>query len=60
MNKQKYELYRGANRDWYWRFVAGNGEIVAQGEGYRRKIDAVKAIKLLQGSADAAVVVIKS
>ena len=35
------DLYRGADGLWYWRVKAGNGETVAQGEGYADKRDAL-------------------
>lgn len=35
------QLYRGADALWYWRVKAGNGETVAQGEGYLDKRDAL-------------------
>lgn len=34
------QLYRGTDGLWYWRIKAGNGEIIAQGEGYERIGDA--------------------
>lgn len=38
-------------RRWYWRFVAANGEIMAQSEGYTRKGNAEKAVQRLKRSA---------
>lgn len=32
------------NKQWYWHYVAGNGEVMAQGEGYTRKASCKKAI----------------
>lgn len=32
----------GAPEDWHWRLKAANGEIVASGEGYTTKTDAMR------------------
>lgn len=42
-------------RKWFWHLKAGNGEIIASGEGYSRKADAIRAIELVQGSGVAVV-----
>jgi len=42
----KLEVYEGVDGEWYWRRIAGNGEIVAEGEGYTRKADATEGAKL--------------
>lgn len=57
LNDMKYEIYRNAtNRQFYWRLRARNGQIIAQGEGYKRKGSARLCIKRLMGSATARVV----
>lgn len=56
MNELKFHVFRGANRDWYFHLRAGNGEIIAQGEGYRRKRDLLHAIGLIKQAASALVV----
>jgi uncharacterized protein YegP (UPF0339 family) len=33
-------IYRGPDGLWYWHIKAGNGEIIAEGEGYEHKADA--------------------
>ena len=33
---------------WRWRLVGANGEIVAQGEAYTRKADALRAVRRLK------------
>jgi uncharacterized protein YegP (UPF0339 family) len=33
-------IYRGGDGLWYWHIKAGNGEVIAQGEGYERVGDA--------------------
>jgi uncharacterized protein YegP (UPF0339 family) len=56
----KFETFQGADGQWYWRLVAGNGETVATGEGHTRPEDATRAartagraaaVALLQGTA---------
>lgn len=32
---------------WYWHLRARNGEIIAHGEGYRNKVDAMRAVDLV-------------
>ena len=44
----KFEVYQGTDGNFYWRLRAKNGETIAQGEGYARKADALKAVKLIQ------------
>ncbi len=60
MKKVVLEVYQGTPGGWYWRLVAGNGEIVADGsESYVEKADAKKAAvraRKLMGSARLAVV----
>jgi uncharacterized protein YegP (UPF0339 family) len=48
----KYEYWKSdSDGQWYWHFKAGNGEIVAQGEGYASKHNCLEAIKLMKNSA---------
>lgn len=52
----KFEIYRsGKDRLFYWRLVSRNGNIIAQGEGYKRRAGALKAIRAVQKSAPAKV-----
>ena len=49
----KIEIYarfslKSFKRQWYWRIRAKNGEIVASGEGYVRRIDALGVVALLK------------
>lgn len=45
----RLELFTGSDGDWYWRFIASNGEEIARSsEGYRRKIDCSSAFEALQ------------
>lgn len=63
MGASRYEIFEGApdNDDstqrFFWRLVAGNGEIVAQSEGYTRREGAKRgAIDAQQTSYDAEIV----
>jgi uncharacterized protein YegP (UPF0339 family) len=40
------ELFRDDNKEWRWRRVAENGKILASGEGYSRKIDALHVVHM--------------
>jgi uncharacterized protein YegP (UPF0339 family) len=35
-----FEVFKGSDDQWYFRRVAGNGEIVSVSEGHANKIDA--------------------
>lgn len=41
---------------WYWRMRAGNGEVIAQSEGYRNRSDAIETVALVRTEAAAAAV----
>ena len=43
MAAERYEVYEDEAGEWRWRLVAGNNEIVAVGESYTRRDDAVRA-----------------
>lgn len=51
--KLKFE-YGPSGKDglYYWRIKARNGEIIAQGEGYKRKRSARAIFRLLQDAFD--------
>lgn len=56
----KFELFkkwglRGPR--WYWRLKAGNGEIIAQSEGYKNQIDAIHTMELIKRNVSRAEVV---
>lgn len=38
----KYEVYPDDKSEWRWRLIAGNGEIVSSGEGYKTRNGAVR------------------
>lgn len=42
----KFQLYKSGSY-WYWRLRAGNNEIIAQGEGYANRQDAVNVVNLV-------------
>lgn len=42
MAQARIEYYKSG--DWRWRLVAGNGEIVASGEGYKTKAGVLRGI----------------
>jgi uncharacterized protein YegP (UPF0339 family) len=42
---------------WYWHLKSGNGETIAQGEGYARKEDCLHAIDLIRDAAAVAEIV---
>jgi uncharacterized protein len=48
-----FEIYRRRlhRAPWRWRLRAANGEIIASGQGYRRRIDCVNAIDLIRKQA---------
>lgn len=45
--KKKFEYGRVGNGQFYWRLKAGNGEIIAQGEGYVGEPDCLHVFSLL-------------
>ncbi|MBW1641032.1 MULTISPECIES: YegP family protein [Microbacterium] len=53
----KFELYQSSNGEWRFRLKAGNGEVIATGEGYASKSGAVNGIdSVRRNAADAEVV----
>ncbi len=44
----KAVLYKDADRKWRFRFVAKNNKIVAQSEGYTRRVDCLKTVLLIR------------
>lgn len=45
MNIPKYEVYPDGSGRWRWRLKARNHEIIASGEGYTNKTDAVRGVE---------------
>jgi len=46
----RFEVYPTAG-EWRWRLVAGNGEVLASGEGFTRKRDAQRATRAVRFAA---------
>lgn len=52
----KYELYQDKGGDWRFRLKAGNGEVIATGQGYASKSGAMNGIDSVRRNADSEVV----
>ena len=53
----KFVIYKGKNREWWWRFTAANGQIMAGStEGYKNKQDCLTAINYVQEHAGATII----
>ena len=48
MTRPSFEYYCARRADWRWRLRAGNGEIIAHGQGYTRKADVLRAIRTIR------------
>lgn len=46
--KAKFELFRGADEQWYFNLKANNGKVICQSEGYRRRASALKGIAAIK------------
>lgn len=53
----KFELYQSSNGEWRFRLKAGNGQIIATGEGYSSKAAAQNGIRSVQENAPGAEIV---
>jgi uncharacterized protein YegP (UPF0339 family) len=51
-----YELYQDKGGDWRFRLKAGNGEVIATGQGYASKSGALNGIDSVRRNADSEVV----
>jgi hypothetical protein len=52
-----YHLYQNSNKQWYWRYVASNGKIIADSaEGYHNKADAENGIRIMKNSGSSVTV----
>ena len=57
----KFELYEDKGGDWRFRLKAGNGEVIATGQGYASKSGALNGIdSVRRNAADATVVEVES
>lgn len=53
----KFEIYKDGRGEFRFRLKAGNGEVVATGEGYSTKAGAIKGTEAVQRAAEGATVV---
>jgi uncharacterized protein YegP (UPF0339 family) len=50
----QYQLYKGNDKQWWWRFITANGEeIFRSTDGYVNRADAVHAINIARKSSGA-------
>lgn len=50
----RFEVFKGKKWKWYWRLVAQNGRVIADGgQGYSTRQNARRAVTNLQGNLDA-------
>lgn len=57
----RFEIWESAaDRQWYWHLKAGNGEIIASGEGYTTEEKCIHAVNLVKITDDATPVFKKS
>jgi hypothetical protein len=47
----RFEFWLAAPKDWRWHLKSGNGEIVAQGEGYITKTGVQRGIEAVRHAA---------
>lgn len=52
----KFHVFKSPTGSWFFNLRARNGRIILQSEGYRRKAGCLNAIKAIQASAAAPVV----
>ena len=45
----RYEIWQGADLQWYARVRASNGRILASSQGYTRHRDALRCVQLIAG-----------
>lgn len=54
----KFEVYMSSkSKEWYFRLVSSNGQIVAKSEGYTTKAAALKTIESIKEKVSSATVV---
>ncbi|MGI5129147.1 YegP family protein [Pseudonocardia sp. CA-107938] len=53
----KFEIYEGKDGKFRFRLKAGNGEVVATGQGYSSKAAVKKGVEAVQKAAEGATVV---
>jgi len=57
--KGRVEFYRAKNKDWHFKIIANNGNIIADGGGYNRLAWAITGVKALKKILDNPKVVVK-
>lgn len=53
----KFEIYQDKKGEYRFRLKAGNGEIIATGEGYKQKAGCIKGIESVKQNAPSADIV---
>lgn len=48
---ERFQVFKGADGQWYWREVARNGAVLSVSEGYTRKANARKGVKSAKANA---------
>lgn len=41
----QYQIFKGQDKQFYWRLVGKNGETICVSEGYTRRSSAIKTVK---------------
>jgi uncharacterized protein YegP (UPF0339 family) len=49
----QYQLFKGEDQLWYWRFFTNGNVIFRSTDGYVNRLDAVRAMDIARGSATA-------
>ena len=55
----RFEIYQDRKKEWRFRLRAPNGKIIASGEGYASKRNAVLGIEAVRNYADDSVILFK-
>lgn len=51
MRSPRIQIYRDSQTHWRWRFIAGNGKVLADsGQGYNDKRDCIHGLELVTGA----------
>jgi len=53
----KFEVFKDKKKEWRFRFVAPNGEIIATSEGYKNRNDCISTIKSIKKNAQNAEII---
>lgn len=52
-----FEIYKGEDGLFYWRLKSSNGEVIANGEGYDTRENAVRGVNTVEKTAFHATIV---